>query len=299
MASHASPGAPPKGGPERFHTLISAAALAALDSTRLRLFDCRFDLNDAAAGAAEFRAGHIPGAVHLHLDRDLSGPVKPGKTGRHPLPAHGAFRALLRTHGVAEDTQVVAYDGSGGLFAARLWWLARWAGHGQAAVLDGGYQAWLAWQEAAKRSASPGDAERPDGGFPAFGAPPPPATMQAVRERAAAGAWTLLDARLPERFRGQNETLDAIAGHIPGAINAPFQDALAADGRFLDRATLRAQFERLLAGAGGRPVICYCGSGVSAAHNVLAMVHAGLDEPVLYPGSWSEWITDPTNPVTR
>lgn len=279
-----------------FRTLISAQALAALDARRVRLFDCRFDLTDAAAGTARFQAGHIPGAIHLHLDRDLAGPVKPGRTGRHPLPKRDAFKQLLHSHGVDDNTQIVAYDDSGGLFAARLWWMARWAGHTRVAVLDGGHQAWLKWRDGA---ATAGHDRADETGSRSAGegatAPPAPVTMQTVREKA--GAWTLLDARAADRFRGENETLDPIAGHIPGALNAPFQDNLAADGSFLCRTALRARFKGLLAGSGEAPVVCYCGSGVSAAHNVLAFVHAGLEEPALYPGSWSEWITDPANPI--
>ena len=280
-----------------FRTLISAQALAALDRERVRLFDCRFDLQDPTAGAAQFQAGHIPNAIHLDLERDLAGPVTPGHTGRHPLPKREAFARLLRSHGVDENTQIVAYDDSSGLFAARLWWMARWAGHIRTAVLDGGYQAWLEWRGGAV-PASDGADDSPSAVSSAdigASAPPAPVTMQAMREHAA--AWTLLDARAADRFRGENETLDPIAGHIPGALSAPFQGNLAADGRFLSRAALRARFERLLANRGEAPAVCYCGSGVSAAHNILAFVHAGLEEPALYPGSWSEWITDPANPI--
>ena len=283
--------------PADFRTLISAQALAALDAERVRLFDCRFDLQDPNAGAAQFQAGHIPNAIHLDLERDLAGPVTPGRTGRHPLPEREAFARLLRSHGVGETTQIIAYDASGGLFAARLWWMARWAGHTRVAVLDGGYQAWLEWREgAAPASGRDGadDASSASGSGDAT-APPAPVTMQAMREHV--GAWTLLDARAADRFRGENETLDPIAGHIPGALSAPFQDNLAPNGRFLSRAALQARFEGLLANRGEAPAVCYCGSGVSAAHNILAFVHAGLAEPALYPGSWSEWITDPANPI--
>ena len=282
-----------------FRTLISAQALAALDGARVRLFDCRFDLQDPTAGAAQFQAGHIPSAIYLDLERDLAGPVTPGRTGRHPLPKREAFARLLRSHGVDETTQVIAYDASSGLFAARLWWMARWAGHIRVAVLDGGFQAWLEWRGGAvPASGRDGADESPSAVSSAdigATAPPAPVTMQAMREHA--GAWTLLDARAADRFRGENETLDSIAGHIPGALSVPFQDNLAPDGRFLSRATLRARFERLLANRGEAPAVCYCGSGVSAAHNILAFVHAGLAEPALYPGSWSEWITDPANPI--
>ena len=253
----------------------------------VRVFDCRFDLADADAGRRRYSEEHIPGATYLHLNDDLSGLVEPGKTGRHPLPERPAFEALLRGHGVVDETQVVAYDDMGGMFAARLWWMVRWTGHRAAAVLDGGYQAWL------ERDGThePRDSAR---------APtvPPPMSMPQVREHVDAGTFTLLDARSSDRFRGQNETIDPVAGHIAGALNAPFQGNLGDDGRFLEPDVLHRRFDVLLAEAGGKPVVCYCGSGVTAAHNVLAMVHAGMPEPALYPGSWSEWITDPGNPVT-
>ena len=278
-----------------YTTLIDAAALAAHPRPHLRVFDCRFDLLEPQAGAARFKAGHIPDAAYLHLDRDLSATVVPGRTGRHPLPERNAFRDVLLRHGVDSDTQLVAYDDSGGLFAARLWWMARWAGHDAAAVLDGGYQAWLANGGDFINAAPAGAQTKPAGK-----APPgvrEPVSMQEVRANLEARVWTLLDARAEDRFQGRNETIDAKAGHIPGALNAPFQDNLRADGGFHDRATLSARFEALLAAGGDRPAVCYCGSGVSAAHNILAMVHAGLEEPALYPGSFSEWITDPANPV--
>ncbi len=272
-----------------FTTLIGAAELAALDPATVRLFDCRFDLADPDAGESRFAAAHIPGAIYLHLDRDLAGPVSPGRTGRHPLPDRDAFRETLRAQGVADDTQVVAYDDAGGMFAARCWWMVRWAGHARAAVLDGGFQAWQAMD--ASQVATP--ASRPPPPEPR----PTTVTMRELRPLVAERKRTLLDARAPDRFDGTNETIDPRGGHIPGARNAPFTDNLTADGRFADRASLRRRFDALLAGSGDRPTVCYCGSGVTAAHNILAMVHAGLPEPALYPGSWSEWITDPDNPV--
>ena len=264
--------------------MIGAQDLAALSESQVRVFDCRFDLADADAGGHRYTEGHIPGAAYLHLNIDLSGPVEPGRTGRHPLPERGAFAALLAQHGVTGDTQVVAYDDTGGMFAARLWWMVRWTGHAAVAVLDGGYQAWLEREgtHTATDSAHPPSV-------------PSPVSMQHLRERA--GTWTLIDARASDRFRGENETIDPVAGHIPGALNAPFQGNLGDDGQFLEPVELLRRFNDLLAGEGGKPVVCYCGSGVSAAHNVLAMVHAGMPEPALYPGSWSEWITDPGNPV--
>ncbi|MDE0661977.1 MAG: sulfurtransferase [Gammaproteobacteria bacterium] len=267
-----------------YTTLIGAEDLAALSPSEVRVFDCRFDLADADAGGQRYTEGHIPGAAYLHLNIDLSGPVDPGRTGRHPLPARAAIEALLTRHGAMPETQVVAYDDTGGMFAARLWWMVRWTGHAAVAVLDGGYQAWL--EREGTHTAS--DAVHPP---PA----PSPVSMHQVREHA--GTWTLVDARSSDRFHGENETIDPVAGHIPGALNAPFQGNLRDDGRFLEPVELRRRFSDLLAEEGGRPVVCYCGSGVTAAHNVLAMVHAGLPESALYPGSWSEWITDPGNPV--
>lgn len=248
------------------------------------MFDCRFDLADADAGGRRYAEGHIPGAAYLHLNIDLSGPVEPGRTGRHPLPGRAAFAALLTEHGVTDETQVVAYDDTGGMFAARLWWMVRWSGHRAVAALDGGYQAWLAREgtHTASETRTP---------------PVPPVSMQQVREHVEAGTWTLVDARASDRFHGEDETIDPVAGRIPGARNAPFQGNLGAGGRFLEAVALRRRFQVLLADAGDKPVVCYCGSGVTAAHNVLAMVHARMPEPALYPGSWSEWITDPGNPV--
>ena len=269
-----------------YPTLIGPADLAALGTDEVRIFDCRFDLTDTQAGVGRFRDQHIPGATYLHLDDDLSAKAVPGETGRHPLPDSAGFRALLREHGVSKNTQVVAYDDAGGMFAARLWWLVRWAGHAAVAVLDGGYQAWL------EREGT----HTPSDVTPASAAPPP-VSMQQVRKHVDAGTWTLVDARASDRFRGENETIDPVAGHIAGALNAPFQGNLGDDARFLDRTALKDRFDAVLGDEAGKPVVCYCGSGVTAAHNVLAMVHAGMQEPALYPGSWSEWITDPGNPV--
>ena len=266
--------------------MIGTEDLAALSPSEVRVFDCRFDLADADAGGRRYAEGHIPEAVYLHLNVDLSAPVEPGRTGRHPLPGRATFEALLAEHGVTTEMQVVAYDDLGGMFAARLWWMVRWSGHRAVAVLDGGYRAWL------EREGT----HTPSDSTPAP-APPPPVSMQQIREHVDAGTWTLLDARASDRFRGENETIDPVAGHIAGALNAPFQGNLGDDGRFLESAALQRRFDALLADAGGKPVVCYCGSGVTAAHNVLAMVHAGLPEPALYPGSWSEWITDPDSPI--
>ncbi|MDE0178017.1 MAG: sulfurtransferase [Gammaproteobacteria bacterium] len=269
-----------------FTTLIGAEDLAALSPPEVRVFDCRFDLADADSGGRRYLEGHIPGAAYLHLNIDLSGHVEPGRTGRHPLPGRATFEALLTAHGVTDETQVVAYDDMGGMFAARLWWMVRWAGHRAVAVLDGGYQAWL--EREGTHTSSDSTSAPPV---------PPPMSMRQVREHVEAGTRMLLDARASDRFRGENETIDPVAGHIAGALSAPFQGNLGEDGRFLEPVALRRRFNALLTDGGGKPVVCYCGSGVTATHNVLAMVHAGMPEPALYPGSWSEWITDPGNPI--
>lgn len=282
-----------------YDTLISAPQLAALPAADVRILDCRFDLQDASAGAVRFKAGSITGATYLHLERQLSAPVVVGQTGRHPLPDRDTFRDTLHTLGVHPNTQLVAYDDSGGFFAARFWWLARWLGHRRTAVLDGGYSAWLDFHRADDRSSpvcqesASADSARP--GTQSF--QPKQVSMQEVRANLESGACVLLDARAADRFHGQNETIDPVAGHIPGALNAPFQGNLNADGTFLDAKALRQRFAAQLGDKIGKPVICYCGSGVSATHNILAMVHAGLPEPALYAGSWSEWITAPDNPI--
>ena len=301
-----------------FTTLIGAQDLGAFPTSGVRIFDCRFDLGDPDAGGTRFKAGCIPGAIYLHLERDLSRPPIAGQTGRHPLPDAEAFRSALLAHGVQATSQVVAYDDTGGMFAARLWWMVRWAGHFKVAVLDGGYQAWLALgasrvqdvqtvsddgreatvgHVAKKNSNALGLAPAAQPSKLPDASGPVPVSMRAVRSSVERAAWTLLDARAADRFRGENETIDPVAGHIPGAFNAPFHDNLGADGKFLSRAALRHRFESLPATQTGKPVVCYCGSGVTAAHNILAMVHAGLPEPALYAGSWSEWITDPGNPI--
>lgn len=243
-------------------------------------FDVRHDLMDPEAGPTAYAASHIPGAFHAHIDRDLSAPVGDGTRGRHPLPDSAAFTAWLRERGVHADSQIVCYDDAGGMWAGRLWWLLRHHGHAHAAVLDGGLARWT-------RKELPLDSETPalpgDGTFDGADG-----HMALVDEEAiAAGAvGTLIDARAPERFTGEVEPVDPAAGHIPGAVNLPFAGNLSEDGRFLGPDELRARFE-----AAGDACTVYCGSGVTAAHNVLAMDVAGLPLPALYPGSWSAWST--------
>lgn len=258
--------------------------------------DCRHDLMDFDAGWRAYQAGHIPGATFASVEEDLSG-EKTGRNGRHPLPQREDLVEVFRDWGIDDDTQIVAYDAHGGQFAVRLWWLARCLGHAKVAVLDGGWQAWLAktnWSSTAL----------PDRSRGAFEAREPLVTVATAAEVLAARtdpATLLVDARAPERFAGRVEPIDPVAGHIPGAINRFWQDNLAArpDGRFKPPQQLRAEFERLLAGRTPAQMVAYCGSGVTSCHHLLAMEHAGLPGARLYAGSWSEWIADPSRPVAK
>lgn len=280
-------------------TLISAAGLQALLAQDLApealplIVDVGFDLADTSAGERAWAEGHLPGAHYLHLDRDLSA-EKTGTNGRHPLPDRDAFARSMAALGLSKGRQVVAYDAQGGMYAARLWWMLRWIGHADAAVLDGGRQAWIAAGgalTAAVPAAQPGDF--------AIGAPLV-GQLDADALQASLGNVRLLDARAPERFRGEIEPLDKQAGHIPGAANRLFKLNLDADGiRFKPAAQLRAEFEPLLGAAGPGAVVHQCGSGVTACHNLLAMEHAGLAGSRLYPGSWSEWSADPARPIAK
>jgi thiosulfate/3-mercaptopyruvate sulfurtransferase len=278
-----------------FTTLISADDLqAALRGGQpLVLVDASFDLVDTAVGESSWRAGHLPGSTYLHLERDLSGP-KTGRNGRHPLPARADFAATLGRIGITPSTQVVAFDRQGGVYAARLWWMLRWMGHSAVAVLDGGVTAWAA-------AGGPLSTD-----LPTIVAVPPypdraPLAKSTSADQLAAelGRVRLIDARAGERFRGEVEPLDATAGHIPGALNRFFKDNLAADGRFKPAAQLRSEFDSVLGSATAASTVHQCGSGVTACHNLLAMEHAGLTGSSLYPGSWSEWSSDPARPVAR
>jgi len=274
--------------------LIDAATLRTLQASAapLVLLDCGFDLADATAGERAFADGHLPGAVYAHLDRDLSG-TRDGHNGRHPLPTREAWAATLGRWGVAPGVPVVLYDDHGGVYAARAWWLLRWAGHGPCAVLDGGRAAWrAAGGELVAGSATPPTPRPP---YPMAAAPAMP-TLNTAEVQHALGGRAIVDARAPERFRGEVEPLDPVAGHIPGALNRFFRLNLADDGRFKPAAQLRAEYQALL---GGRQAVHQCGSGVTACHNLLAMAAAGLDMGALYPGSWSAWCSDPARPVAR
>jgi len=271
-----------------FTTLVSTNDLAS-HLKQWRIFDCRHDLMKPEWGESQYREGHIPGAVFANLDRDLSAP-KTGKNGRHPLPDPDAFAGWLGRAGLGRDDQVICYDGANGLYAARLWWMLRWVGHRSVAVLDGGFARW-------KAQGRPVTSETPTY----------QATLYAIdlQEDAAVGArtvhrrlgqQTLLDARAAPRWRGEAEPIDPEAGRIPGALNRSSADNNAADGTFKPAAQLKAEFEKALDGRRAAEVVNYCGSGVSACHNLLAMEIAGLGGAKLYAGSWSEWIADPSRP---
>lgn len=269
--------------------LVSAAELAAHPAWRS--FDCRHDLANPEAGVAAYAAGHIPGALFAHLDRDLSG-AKSGRNGRHPLPTAERLGDWLSVCGIDAETTVVAYDAGNGMFAARLWWLLRWLGHDKVAVLDGGLAAWQAAGGALTAQVVTYSPRR-------FTPRPQALAVDVADVMAQMGAAQSLvvDARAADRFRGENETLDPVGGHIPGAVNRPFARNLGCDGRFKPAAELRAEFTALLGGRSPHDLIHQCGSGVTACHNLLAMEIAGLPGARLYPGSWSEWCADPARPV--
>ncbi|MEO8085075.1 MAG: sulfurtransferase, partial [Ardenticatenales bacterium] len=244
-------------------------------------------------GPAAYAEAHIPGAVFAHMDRDLSAPVVPGVTGRHPLPTPAAAAVTFGAFGIDAGTHVVAYDDVGGAFAARLWWLLRWLGHDAAAVLDGGWQAW----QAAGMPTRAGVEHRLARTFTPYPRPAMVVDADATAEAAAGTTARVIDARAADRYAGQNETIDPVAGHIPGAVSLPFGGGIGADGRFLPPDALGVRFDAALGGTDPADSIVYCGSGVTAAHLVLAAVIAGRPAPRLYAGSWSEWITDPARGV--
>jgi thiosulfate/3-mercaptopyruvate sulfurtransferase len=276
-------------------TLISTAELAArLADPSVVLVDVRHELGQPDTwGEAEYRRAHLPGARFAHLDRDLSAP-KSGTNGRHPLPTPQACAAVFGRLGIDASKQVVAYDQGAGAYAARLWWMLRWLGHEAAAVLDGGYAVW------AREGRPVTDADTVV--HPTTFVPRPARPVVdagAVAANLASRALLVVDARGRERFRGDVEPIDKVAGHIPGAINRPYTENLTADGTFKPASELRAEFGGLIKGRAPAAVVHSCGSGVTACHNLLAMEHAGLGGATLYPGSWSEWSADPARPVAR
>jgi thiosulfate/3-mercaptopyruvate sulfurtransferase len=272
---------------------------ALLGAPDVCILDCRHDLGHPELGQQQFAQAHIAGAVFAHLDHDLAGP-RTGTSGRHPLPAPTALARRLRDWGVGASTLVVAYDASESAYAARAWWLLRWLGHARVAVLDGGWPAWLAAGYRLGRAADgPGRGPAP-GDFVPGASLQPTASLDSVidlvRNPGARGAL-LIDARAPDRYAGHNETLDPVGGHIPGAINRFWKHNLGSDGRFKDAAQLRAEYDALLAGRPPGQVTVQCGSGVTACHDLLALHLAGLPGAALFPGSWSQWVADPSRPV--
>jgi thiosulfate/3-mercaptopyruvate sulfurtransferase len=272
-----------------FTTLIDSTTLAGqLERPDLMLFDCRFELGNTSWGEKEYAAAHLPGALYLHLDRDLSGPVT-ATSGRHPLPDPQVFADRLGALGVDADCQLIAYDQGNGAYAARLWWLARWIGLHRVAVLDGGMAAWRAAGLPLDQSARRPEPRRfelklKQGAW---------LTSERVDELRRQPGNLLIDARGAERFAGRNETIDPVAGHVPGARNHPFPSNLGVDGKFLGAEELRRHWAVILGSLPPDAVIAMCGSGVTACHNLLALEHAGLTGGRLYAGSWSEWIRDP------
>lgn len=276
-----------------YRTLIGTQQLEALDAPLI--LDCRFDLADPSAGERAYEEAHLPGAIYAHLDRNLSSPITP-VSGRHPLPDPQRLMGALLAAGLTPGRQVVVYDAAGGATAARAWWLLRWLGHEAVAVLDGGWQAWCAEQRPLEEGR--GQSLVSD----QWGAVEPARQMlievAPLQKALAEGQILLVDARAAERFRGEVEPLDPVAGHVPGAVNAPLGDNL--DGtHFLPRDQLRQRWLQVLQGRRPQEVVHMCGSGVTACHNLLAMEHAGLGGSRLYPGSWSQWIRDPQRPVAR
>jgi len=278
-----------------YRTVVSAAQLhAILESPELVLFDCRHDLMKPDAGAAAYATSHIPGARFAHSDKDLSGP-KNGKTGRHPLPDPRVLAQWLGANGVDATKQVVAYDSAGGASATRLWWMLRWLGHDRVAVLDGGWEGWVA-------AGFPTTDQAPAAQATVFN-PAPKGNIHVdvdyVLKHLGDPGVVVLDARAPERYRGETEPIDPVAGHIPGALNRLYKTNLDSEGRFKSPEVLRSEFLAFLGETRPEQLVHQCGSGVSACHNILAMEMAALPGSRLYPGSWSEWCADPSRPVER
>ena len=275
------------------NTLISVAQLAGqLEQASTMVFDCRYALTDPAAGRTAYARSHIPGAYFVDMNRDLSTPHVPGKTGRHPLPSKTDWIARVQSWGLQPEIQVVMYDDNGGASAARMWWMLQWIGHSNTAVLDGG---WQAWNEAGMPVTAEVPAPRAPSSFD-YAALRSPAVL-VTASQIDGRSQLLLDARDLPRFRGEVEPIDPVAGHIPGAVCSPFSANLDAKGKFRSVEELRRKFEG--ADRFDRPTVCYCGSGITACHNILAMTIAGMPMPALYAGSWSEWITNPARQIEK
>jgi thiosulfate/3-mercaptopyruvate sulfurtransferase len=278
----------------KFHTLISTAGvLQHYANPNWVLVDCRFWLEDANKGKSDYEISHIPGAIYADLDEDLSGVIIPGETGRHPLPDIDKFSKYLGSLGIDNDTQVVAYDDRGGMIASRFWWLLKWLGHEKVAVMDGGYTKWV-------EEGNPVTNEFPSLSDKVF-LPSVNShfiiSHDEILERFGNPGFLLVDSRAPERYRGENEPIDPIPGRIPGAVNYFWKDNLDVEECFHLKDLLRGRFVTLISNIPPQNVAFYCGSGVTSAHNILAMLHAGLGMAKLYVGSWSHWITDRERPI--
>ena len=266
---------------QKYDLLIEPDEMLYFSRDNLKIFDCRADLSDIDLGYKKFLESHISKSQHLSLDKDLSS--KPGNRGRHPLPTRKSWINTIRSFGIDNSDQVVLYDETGGSFAARAWWMFRWIGHEKVALLNGGWQAW-------EGSKSSGFRPKPyRSNFKIQSTLTKLITMQKLKTN---GAAQLVDARSLERWSGKKEPIDFVAGHIPNAVCYPFTENLADDNRFKSRTELRLRFQNL-----NEPIVCYCGSGVTAAHNILSLKIAGFSEPTLYAGSWSEWIEYNDNPI--
>lgn len=275
-------------------TLIDVETLHKhVDDPLWRIVDCRFSLMDTEQGRRAHHAAHIPNAVYAHLDEDLSGPIVRGVTGRHPLPEIDRIAGVCSRWGIDASVQVAAYDDANGSVAARLWWMLKWLGHDAVAVLDGGFKAWQAAGLATTDAAAPPQMRV----FIPAVRPARLMDVARVQDIRIDPDYRLIDARTPERYRGEQEPIDPVAGHIPGAVNAPFTGNITPEGGFRSPKELRRQFEDVLGHIPADRAVSYCGSGVTACHNLLAIAHAGLGDAVLYAGSWSEWIADPARPV--
>ena len=264
-----------------------------LDNKKWRFFDCRYELTAPAKKKAEFAVSHIPGALYVHMNQDLASTHVPGKTGRHPLPSVDDMARKFSAMGIDKSIQVAVYEDAGGSHAARFWWMLRWLGHDAVAVIDGGWSRWV-------KEERPVSSELLIPEVKEFISSPRlswTVTADEILKDLNNPETCVLDARSTQRFRGENEKFDPVAGHIPGAHSAPFTDNLDENGNWESRSELRQKFENLLDGSPAEAAVSYCGSGITACHNILAMYHAGLGDSRLYPGSWSEWITDPDRPV--
>jgi thiosulfate/3-mercaptopyruvate sulfurtransferase len=273
-------------------TLIDPSTLAPrLTDPNWIVIDCRFDLTNPARGEELYREGHIPGARYADLDRHLSGP-KTGKNGRHPLPDSDVLSRTFSDLGISSTSQVVAYDADNGMYASRLWWMLRWMGHDAVAVLDGGLARWQREGHPVRggvESSTPGTFK---------GAPRPGwrLTVDEVAKDLGRVDRLLVDSRTADRYRGIGETLDPVGGHIPGAANYFYGQNLTAEKTFKDPDDIKTQWDPVLKGRDPREVVVYCGSGVTACHNLLALEHAGIHGVRIFPGSWSEWSADPSRP---